>query len=113
MTLTKAGLIKSVMENIRLKKRKQKGQQVLFPELDYEALSKRRATDLVESMLEIIKGRLERGDNVLIIGFGKFQARFKWARKGRNPKTGEPIILDSRRVVTFRPSVKLKDKINY
>ena len=112
MTLTKAGIIKSIMENVRLKRRKRNGQQVLFPELDYETFPKKLAASLVETLFEIMKGRLEEGENVLISGFGKFQAKFKWARKGRNPQTGEQIVLDSRRVVTFRPAAKLKDKIN-
>ena len=112
MTLTKAGIIKSVIKKMRLKKRNRKRQQVLFPELDYETFPKKLAASLVEALFEIMKGRLEEGENVLISGFGKFQVKFKWARKGRNPQTGEQIVLDSRRVVTFRPAAKLKDKIN-
>jgi len=49
---------------------------------------------------------------VLISGFGKFNVKFKWARKGRDPRTGESIILDSRRIVTFQASQKLKAKMN-
>jgi integration host factor subunit alpha len=67
---------------------------------------------LVNGLFEIIKETLENGENVLIAGFGKFQVRFKWARKGRNPQTGEQIILKSRRIVSFRCSPKLKEKIN-
>ena len=112
MTLTKSDIIKSVMEKVHLKNRKKGRQQFLFPELDYKPLSQRRATELVDAVMEIIKQQLEKGENVLISGFGKFYVRFKWARKGRNPQTGEPIILKSRRVVAFQYSPKLKDKIN-
>ena len=61
---------------------------------------------------QIIKETLARGEDVRISGFGKFQAKFKWARRGRNPQTGEMIILNSRRIVTFRASKKLREKVN-
>ena len=112
MTLTKSKLDKGVMENVHFKKEKRDIQRVLFPELDYEYLTKRRATELVDTLLDIIKANLEKGEKVLISGFGKFQIKFKWARKGRNPQTGEQIILDSRRVVTFQCSPELRAKIN-
>ena len=112
MTLKKAELVQSVMQNVHLSKRKKDRQQLLFPELNYEVLSRKRSQELVNGLFEIIKETLERGEHVLIAGFGKFQVRFKWARKGRNPQTGEQIILKSRRIVTFRCSPKLKEKIN-
>jgi integration host factor subunit alpha len=112
MTVTKTDLVKSVMQKVRFKKTTKERQRYLFPELDYEPLTRERATKLVDAALEIIKNRLEKGDQVLISGFGKFKVKFKWARKGRNPKTGDQIILDSRRVVTFQASQKLKDKLN-
>ena len=112
MTLTKGDLVKSVMENVHLKKAKRERQRFLFPEFDYDPLTKKRASELVEATFEIIKKCLEKGDKVLITGFGKFKVKFRWARKGRNPKTGEQIILDSRRIVTFQSSAKLKDKMN-
>ena len=112
MTLTKAHLVQSVREKVRLKKRKGERQQSLFPEFDYEVLSQKRAAELVDAMFEIVKKSLEMGESVLITGFGKFQVKFKWARKGRNPQTGENIILDSRRMVSFRYSPKLKEKMN-
>ena len=112
MTLTKGDLVKSVMENVHLKKTKKERQRFLFPELDYEPLTKKKASELVEATFEIIKKCLEKGDKVLITGFGKFRVKFKWARKGRNPRTGEQIILDSRRIVTFQSSGKLKEKMN-
>lgn len=112
MTITKADLVKGVMDQVHLSSNKKGVQQYLFPELDFTPLTKKRATELVDTLFEIIKERLEKGENVLVTGFGKFQVRFKWARKGRNPKTGQDIILDSRRVVTFKGSSKLRDKIN-
>jgi integration host factor subunit alpha len=112
MTLTKADLAKSLMGKIRLKKPRKENQQLLFPELDYTILTRRRATHLVDALFELMKKILENGDQVHITGFGKFQVKFKWARKGRNPQTGKPIILKSRRIVSFQYSPKLKEKIN-
>ncbi len=63
-------------------------------------------------MLEIIKGALESGEDVLVSGFGKFCVNEKKQRKVRNPKTGEDLMLRSRRVVTFKCSGKLRDRIN-
>lgn len=112
MTLTKADLAKGLVERIRFKKPIKERQQSLFPELNYAVLTRKRATELVDVLFEIIKKMLERGEMVRISGFGKFQVKFKWARKGRNLKTGEPIILKSRRIVTFHCSPKLREKIN-
>ena len=74
--------------------------------------SKTKSTDLVESLFEIIKGRLENGEDVLISGFGKFCVKEKSKRRGRNPQTGEDLMLGARRIVTFRCSSTLRDKIN-
>jgi integration host factor subunit alpha len=112
MTLTKDDLIESVLKQVRVKDDTRKAQQALFPELEYKSMSRKRSTEIVESIFEIIKGTLERGEDVLITGFGKFQVKFKWARKGRNPVTGDAIILNSRRVVTFKYANKLRAKIN-
>ena len=71
-----------------------------------------RSARLVDSLLETIKGSLENGEDVLITGFGKFCVKEKRRRRGRNPQTGEDLILDARRVVTFRCSGVLRDKIN-
>ena len=73
---------------------------------------KKKPYALVESLLEIMKQTLERGENLLISGFGKFCVQEKRKRKGRNPYTGEDLELDARRVVTFQCSPKLRDKIN-
>jgi len=71
-----------------------------------------QSTDLTETLLEIIKSTLESGDDVLVSGFGKFCVKDKKERKGRNPATGEDAILAARRVVTFKCSGKLRNKIN-
>ena len=75
-------------------------------------LSRRRSTELVENLLEIIKNKLEHGEDVMISGFGKFCAKKKNERRGRNPATGEDLMLGSRRVVVFRYSPVLRDKVN-
>jgi len=92
MTLTKDHLVKSVQENAELPKTISNG--------------------IVKSLFEIIKKTLENGEDVMISRFGKFSIREKNERRGRNPKTGERIILGSRRVVSFRCSQKMKDKLN-
>ena len=66
----------------------------------------------VESLLEIIKKTLESGEDVLISRFGKFIVKEKRSRKGRNPETGDDLTLDARRVVTFKCSKNLREKIN-
>ena len=62
--------------------------------------------------MELIKKSLEFGDDVLISGFGKFCVRNKGERQGRNPATGKDMVLRSRKVVTFRSSKKLREKVN-
>jgi integration host factor subunit alpha len=74
--------------------------------------SKIQATDSVEAFLRISKNSLINGSDLLLSGFGKFNVRDKKARKGRNPQTGEDLILYARRVVTFNPSGILRDKVN-
>jgi len=75
-------------------------------------LLKKNSVELVETLLELIKKTLEYGEDVLISGFGKFQVKSKRKRKGRNPATGEDMMLRPRRVVTFHCSGKLRAKIN-
>ena len=74
--------------------------------------TKKKATEVIESLLEIIKSSLAGGDDVLVSGFGKFCVKNKNSRRGRNPATGEDLILRERKVVTFKCSGKLRDKIN-
>ena len=75
-------------------------------------ISKFESSRIIEFVLETIKTSLARGDDVLISGFGKFIVRRKSARRGRNPATGEDLTLDSRRVITFRCSARMRDRIN-
>ena len=71
--------------------------------------SKKESAELVEKVFEIIKETLAAGEKVKISGFGNFVVREKNARKGRNPQTGEEIRLAARRVLTFKPSLVLKN----
>lgn len=92
MTLTKAQIIESVQN------------QTGFP--------KYKSSEIVETLLEILKKTLGSGEDVLVSGFGKFCVNEKKERKGRNPATGEDMILAPRKVVTFKCSGKLRDRIN-
>jgi integration host factor subunit alpha len=92
MTLTKSQIIDAVAEK--------------------NGFTRKKSLETVETLLEIIKSTLASGDDVLISGFGKFRVKDKRERRGRNPMTGEDMILPARRVVTFKCSGKLKDKIN-
>jgi len=71
-----------------------------------------QSIEAVETLLEIIKSTLESREDVLISGFGRFCVREKRERKGRNPATGDSMMLRPRRVVTFRCSGKLRDRVN-
>ena len=93
MTLTKADLIQQVYDQ-------------------HEGLTKVQATDSVEAFLRISRNCLISGSDLLLSGFGKFNVKDKKRRKGRNPRTGEDLMLDARRVVTFRTSGILRDKVN-
>ena len=73
---------------------------------------KKQSVQLVEILLDLIKRSLESGEDVLLSGFGKFCVKEKKQRRGRNPSTGDNMILEPRRVVTFTCSRKLRDKIN-
>ncbi|MDH4205005.1 MAG: integration host factor subunit alpha [Desulfobacteraceae bacterium] len=92
MTLTKIQIVESIQN------------QTGFP--------KNRSSEIVETLLEIIKRTLTSGEDVLVSGFGKFCVNEKKERKGRNPATGEDMMLEPRKVVTFKCSGKLRDKIN-
>ena len=76
------------------------------------SLSKKETINAVETILRIIKSSLENGNNVLLSNFGKFSVKDKSSRRGRNPQTGEAIILDARKVVIFKPSGKLLKIVN-
>ena len=92
MTLTKAQIIDAIPEEL--------------------GISRKKSVEVVETLLEIIKRQMENGDDVLISGFGKFCIKEKKARRGRNPATGSDMMLAQRRVVVFRCSKLLRDKIN-
>jgi integration host factor subunit alpha len=92
MTLTKAHIIEAIAD------------QTGFP--------KNHSSEIVETLLELIKSSLESGDDVLISNFGKFCVKEKKERKGRNPATGKDMILEPRKVLTFRSSGKLRKMVN-
>jgi len=74
--------------------------------------SKHVASEVVQSIFAILKERLEKGEQVKIAGFGNFAVRVKHPRTGRNPQTGEAIMISGRRVLSFKASPVLKDAIN-
>ncbi len=74
--------------------------------------TKQKSVEIIESLLEIIKSTLEKSEDGLISGFGKFCVKDKKQRRGRNPATGADLILNERKVVTFKCSGKLRDKID-
>lgn len=92
MTLTKAQIVDLIHE------------EMPFP--------KNKSTEVIEGLIEIIKRTLADGEDVLISGFGKFCVKNKRERRGRNPATGNDLILEKRKVVTFKCSGKLREKIN-
>jgi integration host factor subunit alpha len=75
-------------------------------------LTGNKADELVEILIELIKGSLASGENVLISGFGKFSVKAKNQRRGRNPATGESLMLRPRRIVSFKWSGNLRKKLN-
>jgi len=81
----------------------------IVEQLDF---SKNQSVEIIKSLLEFIKTSLGDSDDVLVSGFGKFCVKEKAKREGRNPATGEDLILPARRVVTFKCSNKLRDKVN-
>lgn len=74
-------------------------------------LSKKESGQIVEAVLDVIRKSLEKGEDVKLSGFGHFVVRKKHARRGRNPKTGDDITIESRSVVTFRASQLLKSQL--
>lgn len=93
MTLTKAELSESLSQHVSI----QKGE----------------AKELVDYVFEEIRRALENGEEVKISGFGNFELKDKNQRPGRNPKTGEGVAIEARRVVTFKPGQKLKDRVEH
>ena len=92
MALTKAHIIESIHSQL--------------------GLPKKNCADIFETLLDIMKNSLADGDEVLISGFGKFCVKDKQKRRGRNPATGSDMMLDQRRVVTFRCSSVLRSRVN-
>ena len=92
MTVTKAQIVARVHEQI--------------------GFSKKETGEIVESIFEIIKSELERGQRVKVTGFGSFVVNGKEPRRGRNPQTGEQLIISGRRVLGFKPSAQLKKRMN-
>lgn len=82
--------------------------ELLFVQI---GLNKREAKDMVEAFFELITDSVVDGQDVKITGFGNFQVRTKASRPGRNPRTGEPVPIEARRVVTFHASPKLKEQV--
>lgn len=73
---------------------------------------KNRSAEIIELLLQLMKNKLEKGEDVLVSGFGKFCVKSKKERRGRNPATGEDMVLSGRRVIAFRCSHLLREKIN-
>ena len=92
MTLTKAQIIESFQDNL--------------------GFTKNQSSEIIESILSIVKGALAGSEDVLISGFGKFCVNEKKERRGRNPATGDDMMLAPRKVVTFKCSGKLREKLN-
>ena len=75
-------------------------------------LNKREAKEFVDAFFEVVRDALEKGEQVKLSGFGNFDLRFKNQRPGRNPKTGKEVPISPRRVMVFKPSAILKQRIN-
>ena len=82
--------------------------EMLFEQI---GLNKRESKDMVDAFFDLIRARLIAGEEVKLSGFGNFQMRVKASRPGRNPRTGEQIPIEARKVVTFHASQKLKESI--
>jgi integration host factor subunit alpha len=78
---------------------------------DRIGLNKRESKDMIDAFFDLISKKLVDGEDVKISGFGNFQIRTKAPRPGRNPRTGQSIPIQARRVVTFHASHKLKEQI--
>jgi len=92
MTVTKADVVKIICEKMNF--------------------AAKESTEIVERVFDIMKESLEGGEKIKISGFGNFNVRAKRPRKGRNPKTGEELVISGRKVVTFKSSNKLRKALN-
>ena len=92
MTLTKADVVENLMDN--------------------NGYNRTQASELLETLLELIKSTLSMGEDVMVSNFGKFKVNEKGKRRGRNPATGDAMILQQRRVVTFQCARKLREMVN-
>ncbi len=92
MTLTKSNIVDSVYERTEL--------------------TKKEAAEYVNEVLELMKETLESGEEIKVSGFGKFEVRHKEERMGRNPQTGDEIMIPERKVLRFKVSQVLKDELN-
>jgi integration host factor subunit alpha len=92
MTLTKANIIECIRNDL--------------------GIPRKKSADILETFLEIIKTNMENGDDILISGFGKFCVNEKRSRRGRNPATGDDMMLEKRKVITFKCSQVLRKKMN-
>jgi integration host factor subunit alpha len=79
---------------------------------EHIGLPKNECVRIVESFFDIIKSELEKGNSIMVSGFGKWTVNSKKARRGRNPQTGKDLTIDARKVVTFKPSAVLRDEMN-
>lgn len=75
-------------------------------------MTKKEASLVVDSVLDTIAEALKQGEKVSLIGFGNFEVRERSARKGRNPQTGEEIMIEATRVPAFKPGKQLKESVN-
>ena len=92
MSLTKNDVVESIYEKL--------------------GMPKKDCVRIVESAFDIIKSEFVKGNHVNVSGFGKWTVNTKKKRRGRNPHTGESLMIEARRVVTFKPSLVLRTKVN-
>jgi len=85
---------------------------VLIKDVAKIGFTKKESFQMVEALFQTIKASLQRGEDVLISGYGKFCVKDKRDRRGRNPQTGEDLTLGARRVVTFKCSGSLRERVN-
>ncbi len=79
---------------------------------DATGLTNRKAQELLDTVIDLIKDTLVQGEELKISGFGNFELRQKAARKGRNPQTGASITIDAKKSISFKPSIVLREALN-